>query len=261
MAETAILQVENDHGVVVLTLNRPEVMNALNFSLLKALKNEIEKLSFNPDVRVVIIKGSGERAFCAGADLKERSAMDPVEVKKFIFTIRNLFTNIEQLNKPIIAAINGIALGGGTELALACDIRVASENATMGLTETRLGIIPGAGGTQRLPRLIGMGKAKELIFTGRRVNAQEAFDIGLINKVCPLENLMDQCWKMADMICEAAPIAVEQAKYAINFGMETDIQTGLAIESNAYWITVPTEDRIEALSAFREKRKPVFKGR
>lgn len=261
MVEKPILRVESDRGVAVLKLNRPEVMNALNFSLLNALKNEIEKLQFDHDVRVVIITGEGERAFCAGADLKERSTMDPVEVKKFILTIRNLFTSIEQLNKPVIAAVNGIALGGGTELALACDIRIASENASMGLTETRLGIIPGAGGTQRLPRLIGPGKAKELIFTGRRVSAREALDIGLVNSVCPLEFLMDQCRKMAGMICEAGPIAVEQAKYAINFGIETDIQTGLAIESNAYWVTVPTEDRIEALNAFREKRKPVFKGK
>jgi enoyl-CoA hydratase/carnithine racemase len=261
MAETSYLQVESDHGVVLLKLNRPEVMNALNFSLLNALETEIEKLRFDHNVRVVIITGEGERAFCSGADLKERSTMDPVEVKKFILTIRNLFTSIEQLNKPVIAAVNGIALGGGTELALACDIRIASENASMGLTETRLGIIPGAGGTQRLPRLIGVGKAKELIFTGRRVNAKEAFDIGLVNLVCPLETLTEHCRKMAAMICEAAPIAVEQAKYAINFGIETDIQTGMAIESNAYWVTVPTEDRVEALNAFREKRKPVFKGK
>jgi enoyl-CoA hydratase/carnithine racemase len=261
MAERSILPVEMDRGVVVLKLNRPEVMNAFNFSLLIALKNEIERLRFDNEVRVVVITGEGERAFCAGADLKERSTMDPVEVKKFILTIRNLFTSIEQLNKPVIAAVNGIALGGGTELALACDIRIASENASMGLTETRLGIIPGAGGTQRLPRLIGLGKAKELIFTGRRVSAREALDIGLVNSVCPLEFLMDQCRKLAGMICEAGPIAVEQAKYAINFGIETDIQTGLAIESSAYWVTVPTEDRIEALNAFREKRKPVFKGK
>jgi enoyl-CoA hydratase/carnithine racemase len=261
MAESSILPVEMDHGVVVLKLNRPEVMNAFNFSLLNALKNEIERLRFDNEVRVVVITGEGERAFCAGADLKERSTMDPVEVKKFILTIRNLFTSIEQLNKPVIAAVNGIALGGGTELALACDLRIASENASMGLTETRLGIIPGAGGTQRLPRLIGLGKAKELIFTGRRVSAREALEIGLVNSVCPLEFLMDQCRKLAGMICEAGPIAVEQAKYAINFGIETDIQTGLAIESNAYWVTVPTEDRIEALNAFKEKRKPVFKGK
>jgi enoyl-CoA hydratase/carnithine racemase len=261
MAENSVLQVENNRSVVVLRLNRPEVMNALNFSLLNALKDEIEKLQFDHKVRVVIITGKGEKAFCSGADLKERSAMDPVEVKKFIRTIRNLFTSIEQLNKPVIAAINGIGVGGGTELALACDIRIASENAFLGLPETRLGIIPGAGGTQRLPRLISVGKAKELIFTGRRISAQEALDIGLVNLVCPLETLMDQCRKMADLICETGPIAVEQAKYAINYGIDTDIQTGLAIESNAYWITIPTEDRIEALKAFREKRKPVFKGR
>ncbi|MCU0613813.1 MAG: enoyl-CoA hydratase-related protein [Desulfobacterales bacterium] len=261
MAETSNLRVESEGEVVVLVLNRPEVMNAFNFSLLNALKNEIERLRFEHDVRVVIITGEGDRAFCAGADLKERSAMNPLEVKKFILTIRNLFTSIEELNKPVIAAVNGIALGGGTELALACDIRIASENASMGLTETRLAIIPGAGGTQRLPRLIGSGKAKELIFTGRRVNSREALDIGLVNSICPLEELIDRCREMAGMICEAGPIAVEQAKYAINYGIETDIHTGMAIESNAYWVTVPTEDRIEALNAFREKRKPVFKGK
>ena len=261
MNETSVLTVEKDHGVVLLRLNRPEVMNALNFSLLNALKREIERLRFDDEVRVVIITGEGEKAFCSGADLKERFSMDSSEVKKFIWTIRNLFNDIELLNKPVIGAINGLALGGGTELALACDIRIASENASMGLTETRLAIIPGAGGTQRLPRLIGPGKAKELIFTGRRVSSKEALDIGLVNSVFPLESLIDQCRKMAEMICEAGPIAVEQAKYAINHGIETDMQTGLAIESNAYWITVPTEDRTEALNAFREKRKPVFKGK
>jgi enoyl-CoA hydratase/carnithine racemase len=152
-------------------------------------------------------------------------------------------------------------LGGGTELALACDIRVASMNALMGLTETRLAIIPGAGGTQRLPRLIGRGKAKELIFTGRRVNAQEAFQIGLVNQICEQASLLDECLKMAAMICEAGPIAIEQAKYAINYGLETDLHTGLGIESNAYWVTIPTEDRLEGLTAFQEKRKPVYKGK
>jgi len=182
-------------------------------------------------------------------------------VREFIFTIRNLFTFIEYLNKPVIAAVNGIALGGGTELALACDIRIASSIATLGLTETRLAIIPGAGGTQRLPRLIGRGQAKELIFTGRRVEAQEALQIGLVNKVCPPETLLDECRAMAQMICEAGPIAVQQAKYAINYGLEADLHTGLAIESNAYWVTIPTEDRMEGLTAFREKRKPVYKGK
>lgn len=260
MGEDILLREESD-GVLLLTLNRPDVMNAFNFELLRVLKEQIDQLRFKAEIRVVIITGAGDRAFCAGADLKERVTLNETQVKEFIFTIRNLFTSIESLNKPVIAALNGIALGGGTELALASDIRVASLNVSMGLTETRLAIIPGGGGTQRLPRLIGKGKAKELIFTGRRVDATEAFDIGLVNKICAPDALLDECRKMAAMICEAGPIAIEQAKYAINFGMEADLHTGLAIESNAYWVTIPTEDRLEGLAAFREKRKPVYRGK
>lgn len=260
MAEQVLLYEEKDQ-MATLILNRPEVMNSFNFALLEALKARIEAIRFQPDTRVLIITGAGEKAFCAGADLKERATLSDMEVKRFIFTIRNLFTAIEMLNKPVIAAVNGIALGGGTELLLAADIRVASDTASMGLTETRLAIIPGAGGTQRLPRLVGRGKAKELIFTGRRIAAEEALRIGLVNQVCPKQNLMDECRKMAAMICETGPIAIEQAKYAINMGLETDLNTGLAIESNAYWITIPTRDRLEGLAAFREKRKPVFTGK
>ena len=259
--EEKVLEIKFKDQVAVLTLNRPKVMNSFNFELLMALAAAVADLRFNPDVRVVVITGSGERAFCAGADLKERASLSPLEVKRFIFTIRNLFTAVEQLNKPVIAAVNGVALGGGTELALACDIRIAADSASLGLTETRLAIIPGAGGTQRLPRLIGKGKAKELIFTGRRVTAAEALAMGLVNQVCPPENLLDQCLEMAAMIGETGPIAIEQAKYAIDYGMETDLATGLAIESNAYWVTIPTEDRLEGLAAFREKRKPVYKGK
>jgi len=236
-------------------------MNSLNFAMLRALRDQIESYRFRQDVRVVIIVGAGQKAFCSGADLKERAGMEPERVKEYIFTIRNLFSSIEELNKPVIAAVNGIALGGGTELALACDIRIASANATMGLTETRLAIIPGAGGTQRLPRLVGRGKAKELIFTGRRIGAEEAEKIGLVNRVCDPASLRDECVALAAMICETGPIAIEQAKYAINKGIETDINTGLAIESNAYWVTIPTEDRLEGLAAFREKRKPVYRGK
>jgi len=257
----SILFKEEKNGIVTLTLNRTEVMNSFNFALLLALKEEIEDLQFSTDVRVIIITGAGEKAFCSGADLKERITLTPIQVKKYIFTIRNLFTSIEQLNKPVIAGINGVALGGGTELALASDIRIASTNASMGLTEARLAIIPGGGGTQRLPRLVGKGKAKELIFTGQRVGAEEALKIGLVNKICEPEALMDECNKMASMICETGPIAIEQAKYAINYGLETDLHTALAIESNAYWICIPTEDRLEGLAAFREKRKPVYKGK
>jgi len=256
-----VLLVEEKDGIAVLTLNRPQVMNSFSVALLHSLKEQVDALKFDNNVRVVIITGAGQKAFCAGADLKERTTFDELQVKEFIFTIRNLFTAIEYLNKPVIAAINGVALGGGTELALACDIRIAAMNASMGLTETRLAIIPGAGGTQRLPRLIGRGKAKELIFTGRRVDAREALEIGLVNQICDPESLLEECQKMAAMICETGPIAIEQAKYAINYGLETDLNTGLGIESNAYWVTIPTEDRLEGLAAFQEKRKPVYKGR
>ena len=260
MSEPLVLEDRQDR-VVVLTLNRPAVMNSFNFPMLLALKERVEAVHFDPEVRVVIITGAGPKAFCAGADLKERATLSEAQVREFIFTIRNLFTFIEYLNKPVIAAVNGIALGGGTELALACDIRLASATATLGLTETRLAIIPGAGGTQRLPRLIGRGKAKELIFTGRKVDAQEALQIGLVNKVCEPAALLAECRAMAAMICEAGPIAIQQAKYAINYGLEADLHTGLAIESNAYWVTIPSEDRLEGLRAFGEKRKPVYKGK
>ena len=260
MNDNNVLLLEEQDGVALLTLNRPKAMNSLNFKLLYAIKEQIEMLRNNPDIRVVIITGAGQKAFCSGADLKERITLTELQVKEFIYTIRNLFTYIENLNKPVIAGINGVALGGGTELSLASDIRIASTNATMGLTEARLAIIPGAGGTQRLPRLIGRGKAKELIFTGRRVDAKEALEIGMVNKICKPDALIDECKKMANMICETGPIALEQAKFAINHGIETDINTGLAIESHAYWVTIPTKDRLEGLAAFREKRKPVYKG-
>jgi len=258
--EAQVLLTAEQDGIVTLTLNRPKVMNCLNFELLHALKKQVDQIRFKPEVRVIIITAAGEKAFCAGADLKERATLTPIQVKEYIFTIRDLFATIENLNKPVIAAVNGIALGGGTELALASDIRIASTNASLGLTETRLAIIPGAGGTQRLPRLVGKGKAKELIFTGRRVAAAEALEIGLVNSICEPEALLDECHQMAAMICETGPVAIEQAKYAINYGLETDLNTGMAIESNAYWVCIPTQDRLEGLAAFKEKRKPVYKG-
>lgn len=260
MANDILLSQEQD-GILILTLNRPEIMNSLNFPLLHALGDKINAIRFNTDIRVIIITGAGERAFCAGADLKERRTLSPVQVKEYIYTIRDLFTRIENLNQPVIAAINGVALGGGTELALAADLRIASANATMGLTETRLAIIPGAGGTQRLPRLVGKGKAKEMIYTGARIDAQEALDIGLVNKVSAVDALLDDCQKMAVTISESAPLAIAQAKHAINHGLETDLATGLAIESSAYWTLIPTEDRLEGLTAFQEKRKPNYKGK
>lgn len=262
MAENQnIVAVEKREGVAVFTLNRPEAMNAINSGMLDALTEAVGSVRFDPEIRVVVITGAGEKAFCAGADLKERREMSETQVKAFLHTLRRLFSDIETLSKPVISAVNGFALGGGTEMALASDIRIASMNASMGLTETRLAIIPGGGGTQRLPRIIGKARAKELIFTGRRVDAREAMDIGLVNQICEPHLLMDEAMAMAQMICEAGPIAIEQAKYAIDAGFETDLGTGLGIESNAYRITIPTQDRLEGISAFLEKRKPVYKGK
>jgi enoyl-CoA hydratase/carnithine racemase len=259
MEELVPLEI-NDH-VATLTLNRPETMNSFNVAMVKALGERLAELRFDKRARVVIVTGRGDKAFSAGADLKERAGMSPEQVKEFIFNIRRLMDDVELFPRPVIAAVNGVALGGGTELALASDIRLASETATMGLTETRLAIIPGAGGTQRLPRLVGKGIAKELIFTGRRIDAQESLRIGLVNGVYPPAELLAAARRLADEIGQSGPIAVEQAKYAINRGLETDMQTGLAIESNAYWLCIPTEDRLEGLTAFREKRKPVYKGK
>ncbi|MCG8564780.1 MAG: enoyl-CoA hydratase-related protein [Desulfobacterales bacterium] len=261
MNTEALLLMEEIDQTAVLTLNRPKVMNCLNFDLLYAIRDAVDALNYRKDLRCVIFTGAGEKSFCAGADLKERATLPPEEVEKFILTIRTLMSSIQDLKLPVIAAVNGVALGGGTELALASDIRIVSETATMGLTETRLAIIPGGGGTQRLPRIVGVAKAKELIFTGRRVDAAEALSIGLANQVVAPEKLMESALAMAAMIGETGPIAVEMAKYAINKGLEVDLATGLSIESNAYRVTIPTEDRTEGLTAFREKRKPVYKGR
>jgi len=255
-----LILTENRDGVFLLTLNRPQSMNSLNRELLVALAEEVKAIAFDPAVRVVVITGAGEKAFCSGADLKERATMTPVEVKQYIFNIRNTFTMVENLPKPVIAAVNGFAFGGGTELAMASDIRIAAPNAVMGLTETSLGIIPGAGGTQRLARLVGKGKAKELIFMAQRLKATEALEIGLVNRVAAEGQLLDEALEMAGKIKQNAPIALEMAKYAINYGSEIDLGSGLALESNCYAVTIPTKDRQEGLLAFREKRKPVYTG-
>jgi len=255
-----LILTENRDGVMVLTLNRPQSMNSLNRVLLAELAEVVKAIAFDAAVRVVVITGAGEKAFCSGADLKERATMDPVEVKQYIFNIRNTFTMVENLPKPVIAAVNGFAFGGGTELAMAADIRIAAPTAVMGLTETSLGIIPGAGGTQRLARLVGKGKAKELIFMAQRLKAAEALEIGLVNRVAAAGKLMEEAMAMADRIRENAPVALEMAKYAINYGSEIDLGSGLALESNCYAVTIPTKDREEGLRAFREKRKPVYTG-
>ncbi|MEB3195874.1 MAG: enoyl-CoA hydratase [Candidatus Sericytochromatia bacterium] len=255
------VMVSREGAIATLTLHRPERMNALDRATLRGLREAVDAIWGDRDVRAVIVTGAGDKAFCAGADLKERAGMSPDEVRRFLKHIRELMNEIEHLPKPVIAAVNGLALGGGTELALACDIRIAAEQALMGLTETTLAIIPGAGGTQRLPRLVGKGRAKELIFTGRRVAAPEALSLGLVERVVPADRLLEEARALATQIIEqTGPVAIAQAKFAINRGLEVDLETGLALEAKAYEVTIPTWDRQEALRAFSEKRKPEFRG-
>lgn len=247
-------------GIAILILNRPQAANALCKELLLELQAAMEECKNDSAVRCIIVTGAGERTFCAGADLKERLGMSEKEVRQMVSLIGETINLLEALPKPVLAAINGAALGGGLELALACDIRVVSETAKLGLPETSLGIIPGGGGTQRLPRLIGAGRAKELIYTARRVDAQEAMQIGLVEFVAPAGAVLNKAIELAEQIVRNAPIALAQAKYAIDQGLQRDLATGLAVEQAAYDVTLPTKDRLEGLQAFKEKRHPIYKG-
>lgn len=256
----AVVEWERKEGISILTLNRPEVYNALNLSALTELSRIADELVHSKATRVVIITGAGEKAFCSGADLKERRTFSEDQVRRYIYLIRETFTKIERLPKPVIAAVNGLALGGGMELALACDLRIADETALFGLTEVSLGIIPGAGGTQRLPRIVGKAKAKELIFTAQKINAARAEKIGLVNETVEKGKVIETALQTAAMINENAPLSLAQAKFAIDQGMEVDLTTGLALETKAYETLIPTKDRLEGLEAFREKRKPIYLG-
>jgi enoyl-CoA hydratase/carnithine racemase len=259
--EQSLLRDEKE-GVLVLTINRPQALNCFNMALLRLLGDTVGEIGLDRSVRAVIITGAtdGKNAFSTGADLKERAGMSPDQVKLYIQTIRNLFTAVEELPQPVIAAVNGYAFGGGLELALACDIRLASTNAVVGLTETSLAIIPGAGGTQRLPRVVGLARAKEMILRARRISAAQGLDYGLFLEVVEPDKLLDRSLEIATEISQNGPVALAQAKYAINKGLEVSLPIGLAIESNAYAVTIPTKDRTEGLTAFREKRKPVYTG-
>ncbi|MFT4414820.1 enoyl-CoA hydratase [Fredinandcohnia humi] len=252
---------EVENYIATITLNRPESMNCFNYEMLKSLDAVVEDIRSNPEVRVVLITGSGEKSFSVGADLKERKTLSETEVRRNVYKIGEVFASIEALPQPTIAVINGYAFGGGMELALACDFRIAVEDTSMGLTETSLAIIPGAGGTQRLPRLIGEAKALELILTARRLTATEAYSYGMVTKVVPRAELMGEAMKLANEMLKNGPIALQQAKFAIKEGMNADLNTGLKIERKAYEVTIPTKDRVEALAAFSEKRKPNFKGK
>jgi enoyl-CoA hydratase/carnithine racemase len=258
LLEKIKLTIENH--IAIVTINRPDQLNCFDLDALTKLEEVVEGIKLDKDVRVVIVTGAGEKSFSAGADLKERRTLSEKEVRRNVSMIRNVFTKIEELPQPTIAAINGYALGGGLELALACDFRIAVNEATVALTEVSWGIIPGAGGTQRLSRLIGISKAKELIFTARKINANQAYELGIVNKVVEREQLLAAAVELAEEIIKNAPLAVIQAKYAINYGSNVDLNTGLAIESKAYEVIIPTKDRVEALEAFKEKRPPNFRG-
>ncbi len=260
--DNALLKELTDDGVLTLTINRPEALNCFNMPLLRLFGDTVAQVALDRTVRVVVITGAteGKNAFSTGADLKERAGMTPDEVRLFITTIRNLFTAVEELPQPVIAAVNGYAFGGGLELALACDIRLASETAVVGLTETSLAVIPGAGGTQRLPRVVGVARAKEMILRARRITAAEGLEYGLFLEVLPPDKLLERAREIAREIAANGPIALAQAKFAVNKGSEVSLPVGLSLESNAYAVTIPTKDRIEGLTAFKEKRKPVYKG-
>jgi len=248
------------NGVRRFTLARADAMNALNRATVDAMKQAAANLGGDPDARVVIFGALGDRAFCAGADLKERAGMNEDEVADAVSRISEAMQAVAAIPVPTIAAINGAAFGGGFELALACDIRIASSSAPLGLTETTLAIIPGGGGTQRLPRIAGVARAKELIFTGRRISAAEALQYRIVHEVVAPEELRTRVDAIARVISANGPIAVRAAKEAIVRGMEMPLEQAIALEHELYLRTIPTKDRLEGLEAFREKRPPVYRG-
>lgn len=251
-------------GITVFGLNRPASKNAISRNLLKEFKEAIDGVRHDSSVRVVLLRSMVPGVFCAGADLKERAKMKPEEVGPFVAKARAMISDIENLPMPVIVALDGAALGGGLEMALAGDLRVAANTTKMGLVETKLAIIPGAGGTQRLPRLVGAAKAKELIFTAAVINGKEGEEIGLVNYVVPQNETGDAAYlrsvELAKKIIPNGPVGVKMAKVAISRGIEVDLATGLSIEEACYAQVIPTKDRIEGLMAFKEKRTPNYKG-
>lgn len=247
-------------GIALLTFNRPKAMNALNGDLLAEFSQALDDISVRDDVRVLVLTGSGDKAFIAGADISELATFNALEARLFAKKGHDAIGKLQALSIPVIGAVNGFALGGGSEMALACDFIYASENAKFGLPEITLGIIPGFGGTQRLTKLIGKNKAKEMIFTGKMISAAEAMDYGMVNKVTAAEALMDEVMKTARSIAAKGRVSLRAAKYAVNAAQDVDINTGCAIEIEAFALCLASEDSKEGTKAFLEKRKAQFNG-
>jgi len=260
VSEFSTLLVTEENGVAVVTINRPKALNALNSTVLDELSVAFDELAANDNAKVIILIGSGDKAFVAGADITQMKDMNVIEGKLFAEKGQHVFTKIEQFPKPIIAAVHGFALGGGCEIAMACDIRVASDAAKFGQPEVGLGIIPGFGGTQRLARLVGRGMAKLLIYTADIIDAQEALRIGLVQKVVAPEALLAEAQSIAKRILKKSTIAVNLAKDAINRGMEMDIPNAMQYEAYIFGTCFASEDQTEGMTAFVEKRKPAFSG-
>jgi len=257
--KTLIVSIED--RVAIITLNRPRHLNALNLELIEELDQALTAVEQDGQVGALIITGQ-EEFFAVGADLKEVEQLhNPLAAHDFVTRVNRVFNRLENFPRPVIAAISGLALGGGCELALCCDLRIAAEGARFGQPEIKLGLIPGAGGTQRLPRLVGQGRAKELLFFGNPIEAEEALRIGLVNRVVPAESLLAEARKMARQLLERPPLALRMTKLAVNQGGNTDLQTALALEARCFEFLFSTEDQKEGLKAFREKRTPAFKGR
>ena len=258
MKEYSTLKFEQKGRIAIVSVNRPDALNALNATVLDELSDIFDFLEADASTGIVILTGEG-RAFVAGADIAAMKEMTALEGRAFMIKGQTVMQKIENLNKPVIAAVNGFALGGGCELAMACDFRFASEKAKFGQPEVGLGIIPGFGGTQRLPRLVGKGMAKLLIFSGEMIGAEEAKAIGLVEKIFPPEELMAETEKFAELILAKAPIAVRLAKAAINSGLNTDLASGVGFEAEASVAPFGSKDRLEGMSAFIEKRPAEFK--
>ncbi len=252
---------EKKNSIAYITVNRPKVLNALNRATMAELRVAFEDVRDDASVRVVILTGSGEKAFIAGADINELNQLSPVEAKEYTHCGQAVFDLIENLGKPTIACINGFALGGGCELAMACTIRLASENAKLGQPEVKLGIIPGYGGTQRLPRLVGKGMAMQLNLMGEMISAQEALRIGLVNEVTATAELIPRAEAMAQKIAANAPLAIKYCMEAVNKGMEMTLAEGLFLEATLFAVSCATEDKKEGTSAFLEKRAAKFQGK